>query len=244
MISRGQCLVIAFRWLDWSVVLAPSVSRVCAVSNRVLVQVLLAEAEELKSRGNDLFKQEQHVEAIEEYDKALDVAPPDAIQRAIYHANKAACHLALEGYKECIDCCSAALTVNPDYLKALRRRMTAHEKLDELENALADAKRVRLPALCLSSKEPLRQVSTLIKLHVLTYVVQIVELDPGDSKTAQSIAKWTPLVAERQEKMKEEVMGKLKDLGNSVLGNFGMSLDNFKMDKDPNTGGYSIRFEQ
>jgi hypothetical protein len=44
--------------------------------------------------------------------------------------------------------------------------------------------------------------------------------------------------------MKEEVLGKLKDLGNSVLSNFGMSLDNFKMDKDPNTGGYSIRFEQ
>ena len=38
--------------------------------------------------------------------------------------------------------------------------------------------------------------------------------------------------------------GKLKDLGNSVLGKFGMSLDNFKMDKDPNTGSYSINFKQ
>ena len=74
--------------------------------------------------------------------------------------------------------------------------------------------------------------------------MQIVELDPSDRKTSQCIARWSPIVAERQEKMKEEVMGKLKDLGNSVLGNFGMSLDNFKMDKDPNTGGYSIRFEQ
>jgi hypothetical protein len=74
--------------------------------------------------------------------------------------------------------------------------------------------------------------------------VQIVELDPSDRKAAASVALWTPVVAERQEKMKEEVLGKLKDLGNSVLGNFGMSLDNFKMDKDPNTGGYSIRFEQ
>jgi tetratricopeptide (TPR) repeat protein len=110
---------------------------------RVLVQVLLAEAEECKSRGNDLFKQQQHAEAIEEYDKALEVAPPDASQRAIYHANKAACLLALEDYKACIGCCSEALRVNPDYLKALRRKMTAHERLDELENAWADAKRVR-----------------------------------------------------------------------------------------------------
>ena len=38
--------------------------------------------------------------------------------------------------------------------------------------------------------------------------------------------------------------GKLKDLGNTVLGKFGMSLDNFKTDKDPNTGSYSINFKQ
>lgn len=57
-------------------------------------------------------------------------------------------------------------------------------------------------------------------------------------------AKWEPVVKDRQDKMKEEVVGKLKVLGNSVLGRFGMSLDNFKMDKDPQSGGYSIRFEQ
>ena len=38
--------------------------------------------------------------------------------------------------------------------------------------------------------------------------------------------------------------GKLKDLGNSVLGKFGMSLDNFKATKDPSTGAYSINFGQ
>lgn len=38
--------------------------------------------------------------------------------------------------------------------------------------------------------------------------------------------------------------GKLKDLGNTVLGKFGMSLDNFKAVQDPSTGSYSINFQQ
>ena len=46
------------------------------------------------------------------------------------------------------------------------------------------------------------------------------------------------------EAQKEEMMGKLKDLGNTVLGKFGLSLDNFKADKDPNTGSYNISFSQ
>jgi hypothetical protein len=38
--------------------------------------------------------------------------------------------------------------------------------------------------------------------------------------------------------------GKLKDLGNSLLGKIGLSLDNFKAEQDPATGGYSIKFVQ
>jgi hypothetical protein len=43
-------------------------------------------------------------------------------------------------------------------------------------------------------------------------------------------------------KMKDEALGKLKDLGNTILGNFGLSLDNFKMTQDTNSGSWNIRF--
>ena len=63
--------------------------------------------------------------------------------------------------------------------------------------------------------------------------------------------KWNPythrkrLEAESEEKMtkmKDEALGKLKQLGNSILGNFGMSLDNFNMKQDEKTGSWNIRY--
>ncbi len=50
--------------------------------------------------------------------------------------------------------------------------------------------------------------------------------------------------AEKKKKeMTEEVVGKLKDVGNSFLGLFGMSTDNFKMTPGAG-GGYSIQFQK
>ena len=50
-------------------------------------------------------------------------------------------------------------------------------------------------------------------------------------------------VHERNEKMKEEALSGLKSIGNSLLGFFGMSLDNFKMEQREN-GGYSVSFKK
>uniref|UniRef100_A0A0D9XKV6 Uncharacterized protein n=1 Tax=Leersia perrieri TaxID=77586 RepID=A0A0D9XKV6_9ORYZ len=73
---------------------------------------------------------------------------------------------------------------------------------------------------------------------------KIIELDASNEQAKRSLFRLEPLAAEKREKMKEEMIGKLKDLGNSVLGRFGMSVDNFKAVKDPNTGSYSISFQQ
>jgi len=69
------------------------------------------------------------------------------------------------------------------------------------------------------------------------------ENDPQNRDVRNHVRRLEKIEHERIENLKEETMGKLKDLGNSILGNFGMSLDNFKTEKDPNTGSYSISFQ-
>jgi tetratricopeptide (TPR) repeat protein len=47
----------------------------------------------------------------------------------------------------------------------------------------------------------------------------------------------------KKKEMTEEVMGKLKDVGNSFLGLFGLSTDNFKLQQGAG-GGYNIQFQK
>lgn len=59
-----------------------------------------------------------------------------------------------------------------------------------------------------------------------------------------TVARLQKMEDARIETLKTETLAKLKDLGNSILGNFGLSLDSFNAQKDPNTGSYSISFNQ
>ncbi len=70
------------------------------------------------------------------------------------------------------------------------------------------------------------------------------QLDPPNAWANQAVPRLAPLVAAQQEALREEMVGKLKELGNGLLGKFGLSLDNFKAEKDPATGAYSIKFGQ
>lgn len=78
----------------------------------------------------------------------------------------------------------------------------------------------------------------------LSDVQSALALDATNRELRQRRDRLQKLEDERLEKLKAETFDKLKDLGNSILGNFGLSMDNFKAEKDPNTGSYSISFQQ
>lgn len=73
---------------------------------------------------------------------------------------------------------------------------------------------------------------------------KIIELDPGCVEANAHITRLKPIVDERNERMKAEMMGKLKDLGNMILKPFGLSTNNFQLQQDPNSGSYSVNFSQ
>jgi tetratricopeptide (TPR) repeat protein len=65
-------------------------------------------------------------------------------------------------------------------------------------------------------------------------------IDPSWPKIAQSVERVEAAHKKRMDDMKDEALGKLKELGNSILGNFGMSLDQFNFQQDPKTGAWSM----
>ncbi|CAL1547172.1 unnamed protein product [Lymnaea stagnalis] len=72
----------------------------------------------------------------------------------------------------------------------------------------------------------------------------VLQLDPSHQMARASCMKLAEKIKERNEKMKEEMIGKLKDLGNLVLRPFGLSVNNFNLQQDPTTGSYSVQFQQ
>ena len=77
------------------------------------------------------------------YEEALQTAPEASTkQRAVYYANLAACHLKCKQFEDAVQDSTAALELDPSYVKALMRRSAAYEELDDLEHALSDSQKV------------------------------------------------------------------------------------------------------
>ncbi|OIW07583.1 hypothetical protein TanjilG_08470 [Lupinus angustifolius] len=187
-----------------------------ASNNEELVQEALAQANEAKVEGNKLFVDGQFEEALLQYELALQVAPdmPSSVEI------RSICHA---------------------------NRAVCFVKLGKYDNTIKECTKA-LELNPVYVKALIRRGEAHEKLEHIEEAIsdmkKTLEIDPSNDQARKTIRRLEPLAAEKREKMKEEMIEKLKEMGNSVLGRFGMSIDNFKAVKDPNTGSYSMSFQR
>lgn len=193
----------------------------------------------LKDDGNVHFKSEEFERSLELYDEALDALNgcPDVKEaRSIILNNKAACKWKLlersnqtnldfkdeklrTEFDEIINTLNQSIDLNPVYFKPYLKRAELNHRFgdDKLDSSLEDYKK-------------------------------LLELVPSDNRRLlneikHEICKLDKEIELRNEKLKQEMFSKLKDLGNLCLRPFGLSTDNFKLQQNEN-GGYSVNFQQ
>ena len=223
-----------------------------------------------KTIANKFFTSSQYSQAIGEYDKALSSCPNYLdYEIAVLKSNIAACHLKLEDWKAAVESATAALDALDRLLPPKKETREdeaakdggvveiegegaeAEEELKKLEMSdqrRNDILRIRSKALMRRAKAKSEQggwgnlqgAEDDYKL-----LARMPTLPPQDMKIVQAaLSSLPPRINSAKDKEMGDMMGKLKELGNGLLKPFGLSTDNFQMEKDPNTGGYSMNFNQ
>ena len=130
----------------------------------------------------------------------------------------------------------SALLDDPIYVKALQRRATSNEKIGTW-SSLSSAQEGR----SITIQIQIFQVESISMTDYQTLLDLLPSTSPQLPEVRRSLQSIKPRAEQAQKKEMGEMMDKLKGLGNSVLGNFGLSTDNFKF--EPNgQGGYSMNF--
>ncbi|XP_014256199.1 tetratricopeptide repeat protein 1 [Cimex lectularius] len=172
------------------------------------------EAEALKLKGNDQFKAKEFKEAALTYTLALRTCP---------------------------------YSISKDRSVLYANRAAAKVKLGLTESAIEDcSKALELDDHYLKAylrRAQLYEESDKLDEALADYK-KILEFDPTNKDALEGNFRLPPIINERNEKLKTEMLGKLKDLGNIILKPFGLSTNNFQMVQDPNSGGYSINFKK
>lgn len=177
---------------------------------------LAEQARELKRQGNEHYKERKFEEALAAYTEAVEICPEEYKKdRAIYYGNIAACQFEQGDYKDAVESSTKALELDESYAKVRRRRVLANEQVgtwNALEKAMEDLKKLKEDA----------------------------KDDPAQIRDIEThMRRIEPKMSAKQKEEMDEMLGKLKNLGNGLLGKFGMSLDDFKMEKNAD-GGYSL----
>ncbi|KAI3374083.1 hypothetical protein L3Q82_022649, partial [Scortum barcoo] len=153
--------------------------------------------------------------------------------------------VAERSYKEALGLCPVCFSRERAVLFSNRAAARLH--LDLKDEAIADCTRAielnpdYVRAL-LRRAELYEQTEKLDE--ALEDYKKVLERDPNQISARQACMRLPQQILERNEKLKEEMMSKLKDLGNLVLRPFGLSTNNFQVNQDADTGSYSINFIQ
>lgn len=99
---------------------------------------LSARAEELKTQGNQKFKEAHFADAVSLYSMALDEAP----NSALLLCNRSLAHLKLENYGYAEADASRAIQLEPTYIKGYYRRGSAFFAMGKFKQAIKDLKSV------------------------------------------------------------------------------------------------------
>ncbi|KAM9358180.1 small glutamine-rich tetratricopeptide repeat-containing protein alpha [Symphorus nematophorus] len=92
-----------------------------------------AEAETLKTDGNDQMKVENFSAAVEFYSKAIAINP----HNAVYYCNRAAAYSKLGNYAGAVQDCEQAISIDPNYSKAYGRMGLALASLNKHTEAVS-----------------------------------------------------------------------------------------------------------
>lgn len=172
------------------------------------------ESDRMKLEANELFKSGNALKAVEIYTNALHICP------TTYTKERAILYGNRAAAKINLDSKKSALD---DCTKAIElwpdyvRALMRRAKLCENEDRLEDA---------------------------LADYQRVCELEPSQREAREAVSRLPEQITERNERLKTEMLSKLKDLGNMFLKPFGLSTQNFQMQQDPNTGSYSVNFQQ
>lgn len=171
-------------------------------------------ASKLKVEGNDQFRAGQYLDSIKTYTEALKLCP---------------------------------LEYTEDRSVYYCNRSASKIQIANNESALDDcSKAIELNDKYIRAfmrRAKLYEESSKLDESFADYK-KVVELDPGNKEAYGATMRLPPLINEKNEKTKAEMLGKLKEVGNLFLKPFGLSTDNFQMQQNPDSGGYSINFKQ
>lgn len=99
---------------------------------------MMKRLEAKKAEGNDLFKANKNVEAVQAYTEALAIDPLNQDYNSVLYSNRSAAFVRLGQWQKALDDCNRCLDGKPSFTKAKVRRAQCLVELKRFDEAIRD----------------------------------------------------------------------------------------------------------